>query len=62
MSDATLMVKAMNSTNAGYFTFRDLWIADLGGISLSDEATETQYVYCDATFTYEDFIFTPVLA
>ena len=56
------MVKAMNSTNAGYFTFRDLWITDLGGISLSDEATETQYVYCDATFTYEDFVFTPVLA
>ena len=62
VSDATLMIKAMNSTNAGYFTFRDMWITDLGGITLSDEATETQYIYCDATFAYEDFTFTPILA
>lgn len=62
VSDATLTVKSMNSRNAGAYVFHSLWITDLGGITLSDEATETQYLYCDATFAFEDFVFEPVSA
>lgn len=59
VSDATLIVKAENGRSAGAYTFRNLWIDSLGGLSLSDEATETQYLYADAEFVYEDFRFEP---
>ena len=60
VSDATLTVKSINSKTAGCFIFNNLWISDLGGMTLSDEATETQYIYCDATFAFENFTFTSI--
>lgn len=60
VSDATLIVKGENSRSAGAYLFRNLWISNLGGLTLSDEATDTQYLYADAEFIYEDFKFEPL--
>lgn len=59
VSDAILVVKGENSRSAGAYQFRNLWICSLGGLTLSDEATDTQYLYADAEFNYEDFKFEP---
>lgn len=56
-SDATLLIKGANLKTAGRIIIKDMWITDLGSITLTDESSETQYVYCDATFAVREFHF-----
>lgn len=52
-SDAHLSIKGVNQQTVRVITFKDLWITELGGLQLTDEASETTYVTCDATFRFK---------
>jgi hypothetical protein len=56
-SDATLVIKGANMKTAARIIIKDMWLTDLGSITLTDESTETQYLYCDATFALREFHF-----
>lgn len=57
MTDIRLEVKGANSETVRVIQFEDAIITNLGSITLTDEATDTQYVYFNASFRYRFFRF-----
>ena len=56
-SDATLLIKGQNGATASVLIFKNIWPTDIGSLELTDDQTETQYVYCDVTFKFSKFKF-----
>lgn len=57
VSDATLAIKGQNLETAALIKIKDMWISELGTLSLTDESQETQYLYCDCSFACRGFYF-----
>ena len=49
-SDASLEIKSKNQETVRIIKFHDLWITELGSVTLSDENSDTVYATCTASF------------